>query len=120
MKTLYSQLLMKFFRFNYQLLWEEQDQPAFKNFPQALTHTEHLPFIIHHENKHPLCRDPTKLHVQYFESISYDTNFLLNILKHLIIDHSYLLTHAPTIPFTVMILLHHTRRLKHFMTHTKH
>ena len=71
----YSQLLLKLFRFNYQHLWEEQDQPASKNFPQALTHTELLPFIIQDGSKHLLYKDLTQLHMPYFEIISYDHTF---------------------------------------------
>ena len=42
----YTQFLLKFFRFNYQMLWEQQDQQAYIHFPQRLTQTELLP--IHH------------------------------------------------------------------------
>ena len=38
-----TQFLLKFFRFNYQLLWEQQDQQAYINFPLILTETELLP-----------------------------------------------------------------------------
>ena len=44
--------------------------------PQALTHTVLLPFIIHEDKKHPFFIDPTKLHVPYFEIISFDSHFL--------------------------------------------
>ena len=64
-----------FFRFNYQLLWEEQDQAAFRNFPQTLTHTELLHFIIYEDNKHPFSIDPTQVHIPYFENISFDHYF---------------------------------------------
>ena len=42
----FTQFLLKFFRFNYQLLWEQQDQQAYIHFPQILTQTELLPYII--------------------------------------------------------------------------
>ena len=42
----FTQFLLKFFRFNYQLLWEQQDQQAYIHFPQILTQTE---LIIHHK-----------------------------------------------------------------------
>ena len=82
MKILYIKLKFTLsfcliFRFNFQLLWEEQDQPAFKSFPQTLTRTELLPFIIHDKYKHPLYRDPTKLYIPYFDVISSDTNVLV-------------------------------------------
>ena len=35
---IFTHFLLKFFRFNYQLLWEQKDQKAYINFPQALTH----------------------------------------------------------------------------------
>ena len=117
----YSQFLLKFFRFNYQLLWEEQDQPAFKIFPQTLTRTELLPFIILDEHKHLLYRDPTKVQITYFEVISYDTIFLLNNLKHLIIDHICPPMHLLTILTMFMILLHHKMtNLQHSMTDKNH
>ena len=50
-----------------------------------LTHTELLPFLIHDEYKHP-----TKLHVPYFEVISYDTNFL--------VEHSETSDNRPNLP----------------------
>ena len=55
---IFTQFLLKFFRFNYQLLWEQQDQQAYINFPQVLTETELLPYIIKNENKHLQYRDP--------------------------------------------------------------
>ena len=42
----FTQFLLKFFRFNYQLLWEQQDQQAYIHFPQILTQTQLLPYII--------------------------------------------------------------------------
>ena len=43
---------LKFFRFNYQLLWEQQDQQVYINFPQILTQTELLLYIMKNEHKH--------------------------------------------------------------------
>ena len=68
---------MKFLRFNYQLLWEQKDQQAYINFPQILTHTELLPYIIKNENKHLHYRDLTSFNVTHFEQINLDHNFLL-------------------------------------------
>ena len=48
----FTHFLLKFFRFNYQLLWEQQDPQAYINFPQILTPTELLPCIIKNEHKH--------------------------------------------------------------------
>ena len=67
--------MLKYFRFNYHILWEDRDQPAFKYIPQTLTHTELLPLIIHDKHKHPFYRDSTKLHILQTEAISYDANF---------------------------------------------
>ena len=36
----FTHFLLKSFRFNYQLLWVQQDLPAYVNFPQVLTETE--------------------------------------------------------------------------------
>ena len=56
---IFSQFILKFFRFNYQLLWEQQDQQAYINFPQILTQTKLLPYIIKNEHKHLQYRDLT-------------------------------------------------------------
>ena len=43
----------KYFRFNYQLLWSQQDQPAFAAFHNHFTADECVPFIIKEHNDHP-------------------------------------------------------------------
>ena len=68
---------MKFLRFNYQLLWEQKDQQAYINFPQALTHIELLPYIINNQNKHLHYIDLSSLNVTHFEQINLDHNFVL-------------------------------------------
>ena len=50
---LISLFLRKYFRFNYQLLWSEQAQPAFAAFHNHFTADECLPFIIDKQNEHP-------------------------------------------------------------------
>ena len=42
----FSHFLLKYFRINHQLLWEQKDQTAFVILPHVLTETELLPFII--------------------------------------------------------------------------
>ena len=74
---IFTQFLLKFLRFNYQLLWEQKDQKAYINFPQALTHIELLPYIINNENKHLHYIDLTSLNVTHFEQINLDHNFVL-------------------------------------------
>ena len=74
---IFTHFLLKFFRFNYQLLWEQKDQQAYINFPQILTHTELLPYIIKNENKHLLYRDLTSFNVTHFEQINLDHNILV-------------------------------------------
>ena len=73
---IFTHFLLKFFRFNYQLLWEQKDQKAYINFPQALTHIELLPYIINNENKHLHYIDLTSLNVTQFEQINLDHNFV--------------------------------------------
>ena len=68
--------MLKFFRFNYQLLWEQQDQQADIHFPQILTQTELLPFIIKNERRHLQYRDLTSFNTTYFEQINLDHTFL--------------------------------------------
>ena len=65
----FTQFLLKFFRFNYQLLWEQQDQQAYNNFTQILTQTELLPYIIKNEHKHLQYSDLTSFKTTYFEQI---------------------------------------------------
>ena len=49
--TIFSDFLLKFLRFNYQLIWQ-QDQSAYINFPQVLPETELLLFINSNTNRH--------------------------------------------------------------------
>ena len=65
---IFTHFLLKFFRFNNQLL---------THFPQILTHTELLPYIINNENKHLQYRDLTSFNVTHFEQINLDHNFLV-------------------------------------------
>ena len=73
----FTQFLLKFFRFNYQLLWEQQDQQAYIHFPQKLTQTELLPYIMKNEHKHLQYRDLTSFNKTYFEQINLDHTFLV-------------------------------------------
>ena len=72
----FTQILLKFFRFNYQLLWEQQDQQAYINFPQILTQTELLPYVIKNEHKHLQYRDPTSFNTTHLEQINLDHKFI--------------------------------------------
>ena len=74
---IFTQFIIKFFRFNYQLLWEQQDQRAYINFPQILTQTELLPYIIKKEHKQLQYRDLTSFIITYFEQINLDHTFLV-------------------------------------------
>ena len=74
---IFTHFLLKFLRFNYQLLWEQKDQQTYINFPQALTHIKLLPYIINNQNKHLHYIDLTSLNVTHFEQINLDHNFVL-------------------------------------------
>ena len=74
---MFTQFLLKFLRFNYQLLWKQKDQQAYINFPQILTHIDLLPYIIKNENKHLHHRDLTSFNITHFEQIHLDHNFVL-------------------------------------------
>ena len=74
---IFTQFLLKFLRFNYQLLWEQKDQQAYITYHQILTHIELLPYIIKNENKHLQYRDLPAFNVTHFEQINLDHNFLL-------------------------------------------
>ena len=58
------------------MLWEQQDQQAYINFPQVLTKTELLPYIIKNENKHLQYRDPTSLNITFLQQINLDHTFI--------------------------------------------
>ena len=71
-----TQFILKFFRFNYQFLWERQDQQAYIHFPQILTQTELLPYIIKNEQRHSQYRDPTSFNTTNFEKMNIDHSFI--------------------------------------------
>ena len=73
----FSHFLLKFFRFNYQLLWEQKDQNAYIHFPQVLTKTEILPFLIRNDFKHPYYKDFTTIHTSHLDFIELNPDFLL-------------------------------------------
>ena len=67
----FSHFLLKYFRFNYQLLWEQKDRTAFVNFPHVLTEPELLPFIIKNAFKH------TTFPTSYFENVILNPDFFI-------------------------------------------
>ena len=67
-----SLLLRKIFRFNYQPLWSEQDQPASTVFTTHFAADECLPFIINKKNEHPSFFKPDKITKQTIDFISFD------------------------------------------------
>ena len=67
-----SLFLRKYFRFNYQLLWSEQDEPAFAVFHNHFTVDECLPFIINKQNEHPYFFKADKVTQQTIDVISFD------------------------------------------------
>ena len=56
------------------MLWEQQDQQAYIHFPQILTQTELIPYIIKNEHRHLEYMDPTSFNTTYFEQINLDHN----------------------------------------------
>ena len=73
---LISLFLRKEFRFNYQLLWSEQDQPAFAAFHSHFTADECLPYIINKQIEHPYFFKPDKVTQQTMDLISSDTRLI--------------------------------------------
>ena len=67
-----SLFLRKYFRFNHQLLWSQQDQPAFTAFPNHFTADECLPFIISEQNEHPYFHKPQLITKQTLDYIRFD------------------------------------------------
>ena len=74
---IFAHFLLKFFRFNYQLFWEQQDQNAYIHFLQVLTETELLPFLINNKYRHVHFRDLTTFNTDYIEQIHLDTSFIV-------------------------------------------
>ena len=64
--------LRKYFRFNYQLIWSKQDQPAFAAFHNHFTTDECSPFITDKQNEHPYFFKPDKITQQAIDFISFD------------------------------------------------
>ena len=58
-------------------MWEQQDQNAYIDFPQVLTESEIIPFIISNTSKHVHYRDPTSFNKTYFKLIHFDNNFII-------------------------------------------
>ena len=73
---IFFHFLLNFFRFNYQLLWEQKDQNAYINFPQVLNDTELSPFIIRQDFKHPSYKNFTTFPISHIDSIIY-SDFLI-------------------------------------------
>ena len=67
-----SLFLRKYFRFNYQLLWSQQDQSAFTEFPDQFTSEECLPFIISEQNEHLYFHKPQLITKQTLDYIRFD------------------------------------------------
>ena len=101
---MFSHFLLKFFRFNYQLLWEQKDQNAYVNFPQVLTDTERLPFIIRKDFKHPFYKHFKRFPISNIDSIILNSDFLIeqsetsdnrpytNLLQNTTDDHENVLS----------------------------
>ena len=73
---LISLFLRKFFRFNHQLIWSEQDQAAFTAFTTHYTADESLPFIINRKNEHPYFFKQDKITKQTIDFISFDPRLI--------------------------------------------
>ena len=74
-----AKFLRKFLRFNYQLMWVQQDQSAYTNFPHTFNKVDFLPFNIRDDVKHPQNINPLKLHIPYFDFIAFDNDFIVEL-----------------------------------------
>ena len=72
-----SFFLRKYFRFSYQILWEQKDQTEIVNFPHVLTETELLPLIIKNDFKHSFYKDFTTFPTSFFENIILNPDFII-------------------------------------------
>ena len=69
-------ILRKCFRFNYQILWSEQDQPAYTAFPTHFTTDECLQFIINKQHEHPYFFQPVKIEKHNLDLISFEPRLI--------------------------------------------
>ena len=69
--------MLKILRFNYHLIWDQQNPNAYINFLQVLTEDEFLPFIISKQNEDPHYRDPKSFSTHYFELINHNDDFII-------------------------------------------
>ena len=58
------------------MLWEQQDQKTYIHFPQILTETELLPYIIKTEQRYLQYRDLHSFNTTYYVQINLDHNFI--------------------------------------------
>ena len=61
----FARFLLKFCRFNYQLIWVQQDQSANTSFPQTFDE-------IRDDFKHSQYVNPLQLHILYFDIITFE------------------------------------------------
>ena len=73
---LISLFLRNFFRFNYQILWSQQDPPAFTEFATRFTADECLPFVINKNNEHPYFFRSDTLTKETIDFISFDPRLI--------------------------------------------
>ena len=71
-----SLFLRKHFRFNYQLLRSQKDQPAFAAFHNHFTVDECLPFNINEHNEHPYFVKLDKITKQAIDCISFNPGLI--------------------------------------------
>ena len=71
-----SLFLRKYFRFNCQLLWSQQDQPAFIAFHNHFTADECLPFIINEHNEHSYFVKLDTITIQAIDNISFNPRLI--------------------------------------------
>ena len=77
-----SLILRKYFRFNCQLLWSEQDQPAFTALHNHFTADECLPFIIDKQTECPYFFRADKITKQTMDFISLDPRLITENILH--------------------------------------
>ena len=73
----FAWFLSKFFRFNYQLIWVQQDQSAYINFPKTFDEIDLLTFFIRDNFEQSQNISPLELYKPYFDIITFDDNFIV-------------------------------------------
>ena len=76
---MFAKFLLNFNRFNYQLIWVQQNESGYNNFSQTFDKVDLIPFIIRDDFKQPQYINPLNFHLPYFVTIAFDNDFIVEL-----------------------------------------